>query len=100
SIFFFQAEDGIRDDLVTGVQTCALPICGNHEDGHPIQIEWLAKCGFDLFRQGSALDRKRVALQQERKAMISAAHRFRRETPGEQIGRASCRERAESWAGA
>src|SRR5258708_22997662 len=26
SIFFFQAEDGIRDDLVTGVQTCALPI--------------------------------------------------------------------------
>src|SRR5207247_5446622 len=26
SIFFFQAEDGIRDPLVTGVQTCALPI--------------------------------------------------------------------------
>src|SRR5205823_9430988 len=25
-IFFFQAEDGIRDKLVTGVQTCALPI--------------------------------------------------------------------------
>src|SRR5207244_5443261 len=25
-IFLFQAEDGIRDDLVTGVQTCALPI--------------------------------------------------------------------------
>src|SRR5258708_28418370 len=27
AVFFFQAEDGIRDDLVTGVQTCALPIC-------------------------------------------------------------------------
>src|SRR2546430_8149952 len=26
SIFFFQAEDGIRDLTVTGVQTCALPI--------------------------------------------------------------------------
>src|SRR5437588_4853846 len=27
--FFFQAEDGIRDHCVTGVQTCALPIsCG------------------------------------------------------------------------
>src|SRR5438874_9172051 len=26
-IFFFQAEDGIRDLYVTGVQTCALPIC-------------------------------------------------------------------------
>src|SRR5437588_5025107 len=25
--FFFQAEDGIRDHCVTGVQTCALPIC-------------------------------------------------------------------------
>ena len=25
-IFFFQAEDGIRDYKVTGVQTCALPI--------------------------------------------------------------------------
>src|SRR2546422_7229956 len=28
-IFFFQAEDGIRDVAVTGVQTCALPIFGN-----------------------------------------------------------------------
>src|SRR5687767_15748803 len=28
--FFFQAEDGIRDKLVTGVQTCALPI-SQHE---------------------------------------------------------------------
>src|SRR5258707_1592505 len=27
SCFFFQAEDGIRDIGVTGVQTCALPIC-------------------------------------------------------------------------
>src|SRR3712207_8125827 len=26
-LFFFQAEDGIRDIGVTGVQTCALPIC-------------------------------------------------------------------------
>src|SRR5258708_30995254 len=29
--FFFQAEDGIRDDLVTGVQTCALPISDFYE---------------------------------------------------------------------
>src|SRR5699024_11690790 len=26
-LFFYQAEDGIRDRHVTGVQTCALPIC-------------------------------------------------------------------------
>src|SRR2546422_11145512 len=32
--FFFQAEDGIRDVAVTGVQTCALPIC------------WLPDCCF------------------------------------------------------
>src|SRR6266436_7312575 len=30
-VFFFQAEDGIRDVAVTGVQTCALPIS---EEGH------------------------------------------------------------------
>src|SRR5258708_5732831 len=32
--FFFQAEDGIRDDLVTGVQTCALPILWSTEFFH------------------------------------------------------------------
>src|SRR3712207_8800518 len=29
-VFFFQAEDGIRDIGVTGVQTCALPILTSH----------------------------------------------------------------------
>src|SRR5438874_7212735 len=32
--FFFQAEDGIRDLYVTGVQTCALPICDRHHLEH------------------------------------------------------------------
>src|SRR5205809_1841163 len=31
--FFFQAEDGIRDVAVTGVQTCALPISWNQQRG-------------------------------------------------------------------
>src|SRR3989442_10245068 len=31
--FFFQAEDGIRDADVTGVQTCALPICAAARSG-------------------------------------------------------------------
>src|SRR5260370_9236695 len=31
SVFFFQAEDGIRDSSVTGVQTCALPISDGRE---------------------------------------------------------------------
>src|SRR5438034_9356211 len=30
-IFFFQAEDGIRDHCVTGVQTCALPISSSSQ---------------------------------------------------------------------
>src|SRR3989454_2005565 len=51
SFFFFQAEDGIRDYKVTGVQTCALPICA-HDHGQrppgrrpperaaPLMLEW------------------------------------------------------------
>src|SRR5205823_8176298 len=33
--FFFQAEDGIRDKLVTGVQTCALPISADDSEQRP-----------------------------------------------------------------
>src|SRR5699024_11745609 len=36
---FFQAEDGIRDRNVTGVQTCALPISVAFEAGKPLSIE-------------------------------------------------------------
>src|SRR5690606_40418859 len=35
--FFFQAEDGIRDFHVTGVQTCALPISGRIRDS----LDWI-----------------------------------------------------------
>src|SRR5690606_39743134 len=35
--FFFQAEDGIRDFHVTGVQTCALPIYGRALDS---LVDW------------------------------------------------------------
>src|SRR6185312_6365202 len=36
--FFFQAEDGIRDLIVTGVQTCALPICVLRRSGKPLLL--------------------------------------------------------------
>src|SRR2546429_5823892 len=42
--FFFQAEDGIRDVAVTGVQTCALPISGSD----PLRRTWhglATRCG-------------------------------------------------------
>src|SRR5690348_17949860 len=38
--FFFQAEDGIRDGRVTGVQTCALPILA--PEYAPIQVKEIA----------------------------------------------------------
>src|SRR5438105_10469227 len=38
-VFFFQAEDGIRDPLVTGVQTCALPISGANAGSVSVQVE-------------------------------------------------------------
>src|SRR5699024_534523 len=40
--FFFLAEDGIRDRNMTGVQTCALPICAYLGDGFPPESwRWL-----------------------------------------------------------
>src|SRR2546430_14885453 len=35
-VFFFQAEDGIRDLTVTGVQTCALPISARPSGSRPV----------------------------------------------------------------
>src|SRR5438876_4412130 len=39
--FFFQAEDGIRDGRVTGVQTCALPISALAEVGMVTSAAWI-----------------------------------------------------------
>src|SRR5437879_7662366 len=41
--FFFQAEDGIRDTSVTGVQTCALPICAEQGGLHVNESEFIAE---------------------------------------------------------
>src|SRR3712207_6899725 len=44
--FFFQAEDGIRDIGVTGVQTCALPIYvvgGNSMYDNMMKVEFLSR---------------------------------------------------------
>src|SRR5687767_15306772 len=42
--FFFQAEDGIRDKLVTGVQTCALPIFTAGVTGDLMRVELGVGC--------------------------------------------------------
>src|SRR2546421_3154363 len=69
--FFFQAEDGIRDLIVTGVQTCALPISGTLSSrcrGRSSQ-DRLGEQG----RQGEDLPRQREesvpALRQDRETL-------------------------------
>src|SRR5687767_15640702 len=61
--FFFQAEDGIRDKLVTGVQTCALPIyslavqpSGNQpSNATPRRISFTARVNIDLAAERSQM---------------------------------------------
>src|SRR5205823_11985519 len=55
SIFFFQAEDGIRFKLVTGVQTCALPILLLAQE-HPHRLR-------EPPRRPGCLPRRREALR-------------------------------------
>src|SRR5258708_7306298 len=45
-LFFYQAEDGIRDDLVTGVQTCALPIVLHGDAAFAGQGVWAETLNF------------------------------------------------------
>src|SRR4051794_41192794 len=56
--FFFQAEDGIRDGRVTGVQTCALPISGpgsDHESTAPAEARDKLRAGMMvMIREGSS----------------------------------------------
>src|SRR6266545_5336690 len=57
--FFFQAEDGIRDKLVTGVQTCALPISEQY-CAHDTCRGWGGACPHarsDASRSGGARQR-------------------------------------------
>src|SRR3989440_8082892 len=76
--FFFQAEDGIRDLIVTGVQTCALPI--SHERGAR-GIECLRAVGplVEVHRRllggGDRLPRPRHPAQVERSGELVAPDR-------------------------
>src|SRR5437763_16809150 len=72
--FFFQAEDGIRDTSVTGVQTCALPILSQPRNGRPTGASQAGG------RRSRALWRRCVPSQS-----VGVRGRY-------QIGRASCRE--------
>src|SRR5699024_7284416 len=57
-IFFFQAEDGIRDRNVTGVQTYALPICHLGGDGLSVEGEVVLAVSAEPAGSGSGRDQR------------------------------------------
>src|SRR5699024_11810413 len=86
-VFFFQAEDGIRDRNVTGVQTCALPILRPVKVCHGLSNSTLMeKAVYRRLLRLSADHSGDVMTCVGRSLMVS--HEI-------QIGRASCRERVE-----
>src|SRR5690625_7057917 len=60
-MFLFQEEDGIRDGHVTGVQTCALPICINLP-GVAVSVPAMSEKGITDLRWGLALGADMIAL--------------------------------------
>src|SRR5256886_551823 len=67
--FFFQAEDGIRDLTVTGVQTCALPISGDRTPSCPGPT---SSCTSDHDRRGPGAPARPVARPGRRDRAVRA----------------------------
>src|SRR5256886_12435538 len=86
-IFFFQAEDGIRDLTVTGVQTCALPISVLFAIGFIVR-----PIGGWLFGHLADRSGRRMSLMLAMLLMCFATMTIAL-IPTYEIGRASCRER-------
>src|SRR5699024_11383981 len=100
--FFCQAEDGIRDRNVTGVQTCALPILGQREYLAAIRKNAVTfgvgpagtgKTYLAVAMAVKAFKSKDVSRIVLTRPAVEAGEKL-------EIGRASCRERAESAVGA
>src|SRR5437667_798009 len=92
--FFFQAEDGIRDRDMTGVQTCALPIWGLPERAMAA-ARGAGERWIELRRRtrgGSASDPARTPRLTRQPRPRSLARSIGHAADAE-IGRASCRER-------
>src|SRR5690606_40206834 len=86
---FFQAEDGIRDFHVTGVQTCALPILDDVGD-------YLAELRYiDLAQQHIVQRNHEYAADGTASGTNLIQVRLGTQYPFMKIGRASCRERGE-----
>src|SRR5262249_59693159 len=95
-VFFFQAEDGIRDWSVTGVQTCALPILRAALREAAAAGATAASLRGRRARRGARRGRDAARYRERDGGGRKAA---RRKGRGAQIGRASCRERGEGSGG-
>src|SRR5690348_17702571 len=62
--FFFQAEDGIRDGRVTGVQTCALPIFAKRNPMHQVSVPHKGAKAFNGPKSYSLSWRKKVTTEE------------------------------------
>src|SRR5690606_39791400 len=99
----FQAEDGIRDFHVTGVQTCALPIfrtlveAGMHF-GHA-SGKWHPKMKPYIFATRDKLHIIDLEKTREKMAEVLGLLEERVRDGKSEIGRASCRERGEMSGG-
>src|SRR5690349_22079745 len=87
--FFFQAEDGIRDLYVTGVQTCALPIFWSRRMPAFLSTRGMARAGPMPMISGAQpltayFTRRAMGLSPCESAYLRLVSK---------IGRASCRER-------
>src|SRR5256885_11933533 len=84
--FFFQAEDGIRDYKVTGVQTCALPISNVWSESdsvvYLISPPWVSRILNTSLTPGSPTSSTTTPNSTSPNMLLVA-----------EIGRASCRER-------
>src|SRR5690606_39673734 len=96
-VFFFQAEDGIRDFHVTGVQTCALPILDtefSHTMSELFETSVAKRFGSVERRglRGVGTDKTtRMPVDQLARSVVNL-----NSPQAIEIGRASCRERGES----
>src|SRR5699024_11627408 len=80
--FFFQAEDGIRDRNVTGVQTCALPILRHGQKRFRAQQiwDWLYKKRVKNFAQMRNLNQDCIALLKENFSLDTLEEEMKQES--------------------
>src|SRR5207248_8293274 len=82
SRFFFQAEDGIRDRTVTGVQTCALPISRSSTAWH-----WAGVSGWVASIRVRALDQARPSSMTAVNVAGRCAVRWRTRSEERRVGK-------------